>query len=197
MEIIEFNKKNNSEIFECKNIEELIKNLELVGNQHKKVVCKIKIDEKFLDETEEFLLHNMSVKNINKIEVHLSDSSDLVFDTLKNVINLIDSILNSTQDVIDFEPETKEFEEKLGLVVNKSYLLMESLSEVYRVGVTNRLLKHMYLWRSCEAEFNQMLQFFTISIECKRWNDLKNILRYDFSENLISWQELLERELHF
>lgn len=184
------------DLFECKNFNQLVKKLEDIGAKKKLVICKIKINDRFVDEEEEQLLHKMSLKTVNQIEVHYSSSKDLIKSTMVNIVKLIDTTVSMCYSLADIEIKTEDFPNQLGGVIRNGQLMIESLREVYNLNMRAHVLKHLALWKNSESEIEQVLQIVITLFEHKKWNEMQDILKYDLPEALLMWQDTLETELY-
>ncbi len=157
-----------------------------------KVVCQVILNGIKLDERAESSYYTLPVNEINEIDFVVAEQEDLITKLIQNWIETLPTLIKScdyfskkilTQGIQGHFEEFKDF-------IELSEYFVVSLIELENVLATE--FAHSSAWTCGELEIKRAVEQALGAFERKDYQELAEILEYDFAEGLSNWLNLLK-----
>jgi hypothetical protein len=191
-------RKNHPATFRtCKNLGQLIALVEQEGEKDKKFLTKISLNGKKMDQDEECLLENMSINEVDFIEVEMQSLNEIIAHSLTDIISTLQHIqMRAIQFAREIRKSNSIDKEKINFSLIECRTFIQSLEEVFIANQQGKFrIRHLPLWNEAEKELTNILQCILQSREVAAPDFIADLMEYDLIQALDQWEDTLDKEL--
>lgn len=181
----------------CNNLGQVIASLEKLGENEKKFLTKIFLNGKLLDQDEEYLLENLSISEIDYLEVEFQSLNEIIAQSISDIIATLQQIqVRAIQFARDIRKSKSIDREKVKFSLIECRTFIQSIEEVFIANQQGKFrIRHLPLWNEAEKELTNILQCILQSHEVGTPEFVADLLEYDLIQSLDQWEDTLYREM--
>ncbi len=181
----------------CKNLGQLIASVEKAGEKDKQYLTKLFLNGKLMDQDEEYLLENMTIHDVEVLEVEFQTVNEIIGKSITDIIKTLQQI---QMRAIEFAREIRKAnqidDEKVKFSLIECRTFIQSLEEIFIANQQGKFkIKHFPLWSEAEKELTNILQCLLQSLEVGTPEFVADIMDYELIQALDQWEDTLDREL--
>ncbi len=175
---------------ECLNLKSLIQRINEESWKSGQVICEIRLNGRFLSEEEEIELGEMSVEEIQTLEVTTQSTDELIKNSVQSYLQLIPQIKKAA---IDCSEDFREYKMKEGQTLftdvldgcrwmtDALFLLKNSMKE------WDGFLELGPEWAHLESQYSNVVNELVQAYESNDTLLLADVLEYELSNSLDGW----------
>lgn len=185
------------EFADCKDLSEIIQQLEEKIWEQGEVICEVHVNDIFLSENDEERFAKEKIEDIQKLIVLSRKPEELISESLTSAIDLFPKVKSGAVTIADEfrnhgeQASKRSFVELLDACqwISESLFLLKSML-IQKVGKS----EFEERWKSIEVLFARVAQDSLKAYDAKDYVLLSDILEYDLTESLDQWYNLLQSQ---
>lgn len=181
----------------CKNLGELIAIVEKQGENEGYYVTQFYLNGSKMDSDEESLLDNLSISEVETLEVQMATIEEIIKSSIAEIITCIQSVqMLAIRLCGEMRAAGQLDDEKVKYILIQCRTVIDSLEEIFVAHNQERFhIKHHSLWHEAEKEMTNILQCILQSRRMSDTHFVCDLIEYDLVHALDQWEEVLEKEL--
>ena len=198
MEILEIDRNEIQKKFKnCSQLREIIDSIEKNLWVEQKVICQIKVNDKWLSEYEETEASSMSIRDLDFLCVQTKDLVQVVRENIKALDGWIENAKSALQHAVSFIDlgQYKKCNDILVSVFEGSQWFSESVYLIQRpIEQLGHPLVNPPLWKDLQEQFTKSALNLVKGFQNNDYGLISDVISFELIENFNKWLEILKEQ---